>query len=123
MPDDKVLEQLDKIITEKIDSALKPIFEKLDALTPKPDDDGEQEEKLDALTLAKQTIRAKLDGFIPAEKLDKMTMLEMSQTLAKLQSTLSNPEQSGILNVIPEGGNKKLDAIFSGKTVDEIIWE
>ena len=67
--DDDILVKLDAIISSKIESALKPLLDKIDALTPPPaDGDEETEDKLDALPLAEKILRDKLDGFIPAKR-------------------------------------------------------
>ena len=119
--DDDILVKLDAIISSKIESALKPLLDKIDALTPPPaDGDEETEDKLDALPLAEKILRDKLDGFIPADKLKAMSMLQLSQTLAKLQSSFQTPQQGGILNPIEQ--KAKTDALFTDKT-GEIIWE
>lgn len=127
MPDPDILEKkINEIISNKLDALLKPIVEKLDALTPKKDDDESKEtgQKLDAFQLAEQTLRAKLDGFIPKEELDKLDMIGLSQTLSKLQSSITKPSQGGNLNQIhdKDSENKKLDAVFGESDPNKIIW-
>ena len=101
-------EKIDALISEKLDAKLAPILTKLDALTPPPaDDDEEETEKLDAFQLAKQTLRQKLDGFVKKEDLDNMSMVQLSQTLSKLQAAFENPSPHGTLN--PLAGRSKTD--------------
>jgi hypothetical protein len=125
MTEELTLEKLDTMISQKIAEALKPITEKLDAIKPvKPEEkkDEEQTDKLDAFKLAEQTLRAKLDGFVEKEKLDKMDMLTMSQTLAKLQGKFAE-QKGGILNQVEQNDKDKLDALFKKDAGLETVWE
>jgi hypothetical protein len=80
--EDQLDKKIDELITAKFDAALKPILEKLDALTPKEEDKEEKEEKIDKtdskpIKLATEVLRANLKGRIEKKKLDAMPLNEL----------------------------------------------
>jgi len=101
-----------KGFSDKMDS----VFKRIEALESPPKDkhdDDEAEDKKDAVSIATEVIRSKLDGLLPKEKLDAMSLIDLSQTLASIKQTIENPSASGgILNQI--GGKDKTDSFKKG---------
>ena len=122
--EDAFEEIITKILDAKLDAVLKPILAKLDAEEKEESDEEkkkkkkEAEEKKDSISIATDTLRAKLDGLIPAEDLKTMSLVEMSTKLAQIQNTL-NPSHGGNLIHVKKDGKD----IFAKDAGTEMIWE
>jgi len=105
-------DELDKLISEKLDAALAPLLEKIEKLTPKEEEkeekEGESNEKTDSdkkLDRAAEILRSNLKGFLKKEKLDAMSFDELD-IANQLKDELP---QSGIKNPV-EQKNTKTDS-------------
>lgn len=110
---DKLDAKLDELITAKLDAAMTPFLEKLDAFVNKDDEtdekkkkkkkeegDESKDEKKDAkpLELATEILRTNLKGAIKKEKLDSMSLEELNMAhLLKSELNIG-----GIRNTIDE---------------------
>ena len=122
--EDALEEIITKILDAKLDAVLKPILAKLDAEEKEESDEEkkkkkkEAEEKKDSLSIATATLRAKLDGFLPADELEKMSLFEMSNKLAQIQNALTPSHGGNLIHVKKDGKD-----IFAKDAGTEMIWE
>lgn len=119
MTEELTLEKIDSLIAEKLDAALKPLFEKMEQKEPEQTSEKTDSEKITAM--ATEILKHNLEGKIPKEKLDAYSLHDL---YIANQFNADFGSKGGIKNPI-EQKNDKTDAFkiaLDKKKLDEVVF-